>query len=92
VADITVLIICALEFWIGYVIEYDIRLGAPFICSFFYYMSFLAPALSAWILVCVTVERAMSVWIPHKISVACTPVKAVLVTSKYNLMSGLHIP
>ena len=79
IADILVLCTSGLEFWIGYVFHMDIRLSARFMCKFFYYISYVGPSISAWILVSVTIERTLSVWIPHKISLACRPITAVIV-------------
>lgn len=79
VADIFVLCTSGVEFWVGYVFHVDIRLYATFICKCFYYVAYVGPSVSAWILVSVTIERTLSVWIPHKISLACRPVTALLV-------------
>ena len=79
VADMLVLCTSGLEFWIGYVFHVDIRISSRFLCKFFYYLAYVGPSVSAWILVSVTVERALSVWIPHKITLACRPVTALIV-------------
>ena len=79
IADMLVLCTSALEFWIGYVLHVDIRLSSRFVCKFFYYVAYVGPSISAWILVSVTIERALSVWIPHKITLACRPVTALIV-------------
>lgn len=82
-ADITVLVTTALEFWLSYVLHIDVKASGTFPCKFYYFMAFFAPSLSAWILVAVTVERAMSVWIPHRVNVACRPGTALAVTGTY---------
>lgn len=80
VADMIVLLTVGVEFWISYVLRTDIKVFGTFPCKFLYFMNFFSPSLSAWILVAVTIERALSVWIPHKINVACRPVTAGVVT------------
>lgn len=93
VADIIVLLTTALEFWLGHTMHIDPRAHGTFPCKFFYFMAFFAPSLSAWILVAVTVERALSVWIPHKINVACRPVTAVVMTGVMSfVLCLLYLP
>ncbi|XP_045196298.1 galanin receptor type 2-like [Mercenaria mercenaria] len=93
VADIIVLLTTALEFWLSYVVYLDIKVTGTFTCKFFYFMAFFAPSLSAWILAAVTIERALSVWIPHKINVACQPVTAVVVSGVVSfLLCLLYLP
>ena len=79
VADLFVLCTSGVEFWIGYVLNVDIRIYARFLCKIFYYVAYVGPSVSAWILVSVTVERTLSVWIPHKINISCRPITAVVV-------------
>ncbi|KAL4232957.1 hypothetical protein ACF0H5_007645 [Mactra antiquata] len=81
IADITVLLTAALDFWISYVIQIDVKAMGTFPCKFLSFMAFWAPCFSAWILMAVTVERAMSVWIPHRINVVCRPVTALIVSA-----------
>ena len=78
VADMFVLCTSGVEFWIGYVINVDIRIYSRVICKIFYYVAYAGPSISAWILVSVTVERTLSVWIPHKINISCRPMTAVV--------------
>lgn len=91
IADIAVLLINAVEFWLAYVIENDIRTQGLYLCKFYFYASFLLPALSAWVLVCVTVERALSVWIPHRINMSCTQITATFVIRKLPPISILQV-
>ncbi|XP_052820564.1 growth hormone secretagogue receptor type 1-like [Mya arenaria] len=77
-ADILVLLLPAAEFWVFYVLHVDLRAKSWFLCKFYSYLTYLTPVTSAWILVAVTVERAMSVWIPHRINVVCQPKTALL--------------
>jgi len=78
VADIIVLMIPAMEYWALYVIHVDVRATVPALCKVLSYLAYLTPSTSAWILVTVTLERALSVWFPHRVNVMCQPRTAFL--------------
>ncbi|WAR14089.1 SIFAR-like protein [Mya arenaria] len=82
-ADILVLLLPAAEFWVFYVLHVDLRAKSWFLCKFYSYLTYLTPVTSAWILVAVTVERAMSVWIPHRINVECTIHSSSLIKNSF---------
>ncbi|XP_046582520.1 FMRFamide receptor-like [Haliotis rubra] len=72
VADLLALYSGLLRQWIIYTFNTDIRELHPLICKVVTWMLYFSLDLSAWILVSVTVERAVSVWLPHKVKVICT--------------------
>ncbi|XP_052286339.1 thyrotropin-releasing hormone receptor-like isoform X2 [Dreissena polymorpha] len=78
VADILVLGIPATEFWIDNVLEIFLSDTNNVACRSLSYCLYLLPAISAWILVTVTIERTISVWCPHRVSVVCRPNIAVI--------------
>ena len=82
-SDLMILYLGPVRQWIMYMWNVDIRVLSDAGCMtslFFTYFSF---HLSSWLLVAVTIERVISVVLPHKVKFACTTVKAgsiVLIT------------
>ncbi|XP_067681288.1 mu-type opioid receptor-like [Haliotis asinina] len=72
VADLLALYSGLLRQWIIYTFQIDLRELHPLVCKIYTWMLYVSLDLSAWILVSVTVERAVSVWLPHKVKVICT--------------------
>ncbi|XP_046381339.1 neuromedin-U receptor 2-like [Haliotis rufescens] len=72
VADLLALYSGLLRQWIIYTFKVDIRELHPVICKVNTWLLYVSLDLSAWILVSVTVERAISVWLPHRVKVICT--------------------
>ena len=82
-SDLMILYLGPVRQWIMYMWNVDIRVLSDSGCMtslFFTYFSF---HLSSWLLVAVTIERMISVVLPHKVKFACTTIKAgsiVLIT------------
>ena len=82
-SDLMILYLGPIRQWIQYIWDIDVRLLTDAGCRtslFFTYFSF---QLSSWLLVAVTIERVISVMLPHKVKLGCTTMKAgitVLIT------------
>ena len=79
VFDTLVLWMPAVEFYAHVVFRYAIRTQNIFVCKLFPFVSYFAPTTSAWILGFVTVERAVSMVMPHKVRYLCTRPKVSLI-------------
>ena len=77
-SDTATLYTGALPIWTLKVLDYDIRATHVVICKLFIWVMNTAAALSAWLLVALTAQRAASVVWPHRVNVICTRHKSVV--------------
>ncbi|KAL4218010.1 Purinergic receptor P2Y [Mactra antiquata] len=81
VFDTMVLYTGPLRHWIKMMYEEDIRDQTDAGCRFQVYITYASLHMSSWLLVAVSVERAISVVVPHKVRLACTKYKAFMIVS-----------
>ena len=63
-------------------------------CKIFIWLHLSLPWVSSWLVVCISVERAIVVYIPHKAKTLCTTTKAYIVTSLMYLLfllGNIHV-
>ena len=63
-------------------------------CKIFIWLHLSLPWVSSWLLVCISVERVIVVYIPHKAKKLCTSTKAYIVTSLIYLLfliGNIHV-
>lgn len=63
--------------WLMYIFEVDIRLFHPALCKTHTWLVYSVILMSAWLLAVMTMERAISVWLPHHVTLLCTRRRAV---------------
>ncbi|XP_041361710.1 probable G-protein coupled receptor 139 [Gigantopelta aegis] len=72
VIDIMVLYTGLLRHWLKYFFDIEIRSLNIFFCKVHPWLVYLTLDMSAWLLVCMTLERVVSVWKPHRVKTICT--------------------
>ncbi|CAH1780741.1 unnamed protein product [Owenia fusiformis] len=72
VVDTTVLYTGLLRHWIRHISDTDIQSISIGGCKFHLFIAYFSLDLSAWILVAVTFERFVAVYIPNKVRIYCT--------------------
>ncbi|KAL8591869.1 hypothetical protein ACOMHN_044365 [Nucella lapillus] len=70
--DLLVLYVHGLDFWVGRVTNIFARAQSSVSCKLLMWLYAASATTSCWLLVCMTVHRAMSVVWPHKVNVMCT--------------------
>ena len=78
VSDFLALNTGLLRQWIKYTFDVDIRedlLESG--CKFHWFIVYLVTQFSSWMLICVTMERVLSTWLPHKRNIVCTRNSAI---------------
>ena len=75
-SDLMILLLGPVRQWIMYMWYVDVRLLSDAGCKTSLYFTYFSFQLSSWLLVAVTIERVISVVLPHKVKFACTAVKA----------------
>ena len=88
-SDTAMLYSGTLPMWARKVLQYDIYASHVVICKLFIWVMNTAAALSAWLLVALTAQRAASVVWPHRVNVMCTRHKSVVVIVVINVVCGL---
>ena len=88
-SDTATLYTGALPIWTLKVLDYDIRASHVVICKLFIWVMNTAAALSAWLLVALTAQRAASVVWPHRVNVICTRHKSVVTIVVITTMCSL---
>lgn len=73
ISDLLVLWTGLLRQWINYTFDIDIRKLSENGCKFHVFLVYFGTQCSSWILVAVTSERFIGVWLPHKVKRGCTP-------------------
>ena len=81
IADSVALITSINNLWMAYVVNTDLRFTSRFSCKFLVYLEFASQFASAWIVVLVTVERAIAACLPFKYKIIGRPKVAFGVTS-----------
>ena len=81
VADFTVLMTNVLRHWIIHLTDYetDVREYTNAGCKIHLFLTYFSPQWSAWTLVLVTAERAVSVWMPLRAKMLCSQGRVVIV-------------
>ncbi|KAH3822089.1 hypothetical protein DPMN_123860 [Dreissena polymorpha] len=80
VADLLVLSISAVEVWFYYTLQIHLQESSLAVCHAVLFCFPVLRAISAWILVAATVERAIGVWMPHNVKLICRPnIAAVII-------------
>ncbi|XP_052777447.1 galanin receptor type 2-like [Mya arenaria] len=79
-SDIVILLCGPLRNWIRFTWDVDIRLMSDTGCRLQVYVTYLSLHFSSWLLVAVTLERAISVILPHRVKLICTPKNAFAYT------------
>ena len=78
--DLLVLSVSAMDFFIYLIWKLSVKDENIYACKILVFIIYTLQSLSSWILVCVTVERVIGVWRPHKLKVICTKGKAYLIS------------
>ncbi|WAQ94462.1 CCKAR-like protein, partial [Mya arenaria] len=93
IADILVLTLPAMEFWLILVLHRFIRHSSDFLCKLLPYVTFVLPCVSAWILVAVSMDRMLRVCAPLKMNVLSKPKHAILVVAAVTVtVSAIFLP
>ena len=80
VSDLLVLYTVTLRHWIRHVWQVEIRDFCEVGCKIHVFLTYVSMQLSSWLLVAVTMERVVSVILPHRVKIICTNKIARLVT------------
>ncbi|KAL8608676.1 hypothetical protein ACOMHN_002905 [Nucella lapillus] len=78
-SDTSLLYTGLLRYWLLNVFDLDIRASHTAVCKVHTWLVYSLTMVSAWILTFMTVERTLSVWKPHRVSVLCTRPKAAVI-------------
>ena len=78
VIDELVLLTGVLKFWCQIAFNFDIRNYHTFGCKFYEFLIYALFMFEAWVLVNLTLERLVAVYIPHKSKILFTKSKAVI--------------
>ena len=78
-----------LRHWLLHVFQLDVRVLHPVVCKVHTWLVYSLIILSAWLLSFMTMDRAVSVWRPHHVSLWCTRTKAVSVVISIAVVSLL---
>ena len=90
-SDLLVLYLGPLRQWISYLWKIDVRTLTNVGCKIQIFLTYFGAQFSSWLLVAVTIERAVSVIFPHKVKLACTTMKAgVTVLTIFVCIFGLN--
>ena len=79
VSDTCLLYTGLLRRWVQYVFHVDVRSLAPASCKIHTWLVYSLVIVSPWLLSVMTLERFLSVWRPHRVSILCTRTKAAAV-------------
>ena len=88
-SDTAMLYSVALPMWCRKVLDYDVHAIHVVICKLFIWVMNTVAALSAWLLVALTAQRAASVVWPHRVNVICTRHKSVVTIAVITTMCSL---
>ncbi|CAH1800935.1 unnamed protein product [Owenia fusiformis] len=89
--DIGVLVVGLVQQWIFYTFDYDIVSVHEWGCKLFESI-YIFTSLSAWMLVCVTIDRVIIVYLPLKAKSICTKNKTIIVICLVTLFTvGLNL-
>ena len=92
VADLLLLYSNCFQAWVKYAFYFTLTMYSSITCRFFYFLVYVSGVLSAWTLVPMTVQRALSVLWPHRANVLCTVGKSkVIVVSMALFITAIHV-
>ncbi|KAL4227266.1 hypothetical protein ACF0H5_012712 [Mactra antiquata] len=77
-SDLTVLHTGLLRQWLRYAFAVDVRAISEIGCKIHIWLVYSSLDCSAWILVVLTIERVVSVWLPHRAKGLCTKFTAAV--------------
>lgn len=80
-SDIIVLNTGLMRQWLSFLIDLDIRRFHDSICQIHIFLVYTSLQCSSWLLVAVTSERLIGVWLPHRVMNGCSKRTALIVTS-----------
>ncbi|KAL8606302.1 hypothetical protein ACOMHN_024197 [Nucella lapillus] len=80
VSDTVMLYSGALPMWTRKVMHFDLYANQVVVCKVLIWMMNSSAALSAWLLVALTAQRAASVVWPHRVNILCTRRKSVIIS------------
>ncbi|KAL8592834.1 hypothetical protein ACOMHN_045988 [Nucella lapillus] len=72
VMDMMFLSLTTVPLWLGHLFGFDLTAHAA-LCKFHTWLNAVTGTISCWCLVCMTVHRAVSVVLPHRVNLLCTP-------------------
>ena len=75
-SDLLILYLGPIRQWIKYLWKTDVRTLTDAGCKIQIFLTYFSAQFSSWLLVAVTIERAISVIYPHKVKLGCTTTKA----------------
>nr|KAG5700733.1 hypothetical protein BaRGS_029098 [Batillaria attramentaria] len=87
VSDMSLLYTGLLRRWIMNMFDLDIRALNYVVCKVHTWLVYATVIVSAWLLTFMTVERALSVWVPYRVSLLCTRRKACVIIAAVVLSS-----
>ncbi|CAL1528419.1 unnamed protein product [Lymnaea stagnalis] len=79
ISDLCVLYTGLLRWWIRWTFDIDLRDKHNFLCKAHTWLVYVAIYVSAWLLVVMTLERACSTCVPHRVGSFCTKRRAFMV-------------
>ncbi|KAL8619899.1 hypothetical protein ACOMHN_015183 [Nucella lapillus] len=100
VADFSILYTGLLRLWLLFFVDVDVRRLHTVLCKLHLWLVYSCITSSAWLLTCVTVQRALAVTWPHRVRAVCTArragvvVAAVVVTTcslHFHLVLGMRL-
>ena len=71
VSDSLILLSGNLSEWILLMMEFDIRSVNGFLCKTHVFLAYFSLQFSSWMLVLITIERVISITVPHKVRLWC---------------------
>ncbi|KAL8602059.1 hypothetical protein ACOMHN_007329 [Nucella lapillus] len=71
-SDVVCLTNATIPLWLSHLLGYDVTGAHDLLCKGSMFLLYLASCSSCWFLVCLTVQRAMSVVWPHRVNLMCT--------------------
>ena len=90
-SDLLVLYMGPLRQWLVYVWKVDVRTLSNAGCKIQIFLTYFSIQFSSWLLVAVTMERVISVILPHKVKLGCTTMKAgIAVMTIFICVFGLN--
>ena len=88
-SDTAMLYTGALPMWSQKVLDYDVYASHVLVCKLASWTMTTSAALSDWLLVALTAQRAASVVWPHRVNVICTRHKSVVISVVITAVCGL---
>ncbi|KAL8590317.1 hypothetical protein ACOMHN_006433 [Nucella lapillus] len=95
VSDTCQLLTGLLRGWIMSVFQVDVRTLHSVTCKVHVWLVYSSIIVSSWLLCYMTMERTVSVWLPHRVSLLCSRSKAIViivVTVVMSLLVNGHLP